>query len=227
MKYIEGVVFKEHAVFGSDTTVQFCEFLNGATLRGNRNVFRLNDVWDGETALTIYGEMNNVVMNNIHSFCIDGIRILNSYNAVTDNMISGSYLSSPDNHNDGIQIFSDYKRDDTEIHGINVSRNRLLLSGSEVSTQGIIATDCTVTDSIFNDNYIDVNHWHGITLNRSENVDISNNVILNRYGDDPSRRPWIKLLEDLGGSTIEQNTVPTIVPPDYPENRLHCLLTEV
>lgn len=220
MNYIEDQVFYDTVEIDSNTIVQACDFYGGVILRGDNITFRMNGVYESDTAITIYGQTSTVTMNNIQGFSVDGIRILNSYNAVTENIIQGSIEGNPDNHNDGIQIWSDYKNKDNEIHGLNVSRNKLYLSSAEVSTQGIIATDCVVTDSLFEDNFVDVNHWHGITLNSAEGNQITGNVIQNQYGD-PERVPWVKIFEDLGNNLVQNNTVPSVVPSTHSsDNRL-------
>lgn len=216
-KYIENETFLDHVEIDSDTVVQFCTFHAGVTLRGDNILFRLNNINDSEFAITIFGQHNYVLFNRINGFYGDGIRILNSFNTVNDNRIEQSYLGNPENHNDGIQIWN--HTDKYDVTDLTIKRNRLVLSESDVSTQGIIATDCSVSNSVIKGNLIDVSHWHGITLNESYSNEITWNVITNSLGDQ-AREPWIKLLTDDGTTQINNNIVSSVIPEELsPDNR--------
>jgi len=223
VKYYENEEFDDIVHIIEDNVVyQMCTFNQGVTIHSDNVLLKANTVTysNDNSGITILGQNNTVMMNEILSFSIDGIRIVNSFNKVICNYITGSMFGDPNNHNDGIQIFPRWDSVDNKIYGITVSRNRLELSSSEVSTQGIIATDCTVINSVFEDNIIDVDHWHGLTISESMNNRISGNIIYNSL-EDSERTPWIKIVSDLGDNRINNNTVPKIATNKaYDNNRV-------
>ena len=219
-KIVRGETFYGTTVSEDNMLVELCTFHGDVQLRGDDIIFRLNYLTNCEFAVTIFGQHCYVLMNSIEGFYGDAIRVLNSWNTVNDNEISQSRLGSADNHNDGIQIWN-HNEDEWDVNNLTIKRNKLFLSeDSEVSTQGIIATDCSVSDSVFKGNIIDVDHWHGITLNESHNNVISWNV-LNNTNQTGDRYPWIKV--DSVQDSIHDNIVTSIIPQGTYDSQNHLL----
>lgn len=181
-------------------------------IRGDYTIFTSNTIENTYFALQIEGDHAEVKHNLIDNFGADAIRALGSHAVYEGNVIRDAYVEDYGvNHDDAIQM---YDRDNVAsgVVGDLVFRNNKIYSFSDpvtqamidddlvgYSMQGIIVTDGHVENSVFENNLVVGDHYHGITLSGAVNCRVQNNTVMKTptsVNPETDAFPWIQLDED-------------------------------
>ncbi|MDF1667127.1 MAG: right-handed parallel beta-helix repeat-containing protein [Planctomycetota bacterium] len=188
---------------------------NGVNLgrHGTGLTARNNHILNTRFALSISSFDSLAEGNIIENFSGDGIRATRDGITVQYNIIKNAYASETAgdaNHDDGIQCF---------LFNVGTGTlRRLTIRGNIINNredpqqlfpsplQGIGFFDGPLVDFLIEDNVIETDHWHGISLYDAQNSVISGNVVDTLWNT--QRQPWIKLGEKnnlANGNTVRNN----------------------
>lgn len=137
--------------------------------------------------------------NIVKSFCNDGIRPLADNCEVIGNTIAFAKDSQQGLHCDGIQMFSYTARDKKKgtLTGIVIEDNYIwntIPSYPDDKTfymQGIVCFDGLLVDCVISNNYVLIDHEHGIAIINAKECTIENNIILSTQAN--LVKNWLKV----------------------------------
>ena len=188
---------------------------NGINLgrHGQNLTARNNHILNTRFALTVSAFDSLAEGNIIENFSGDGIRVTRDGITVQFNIIKNAYVSETagdPNHDDGIQCFL-FNLGTGTLRRIRIRGNYILNRENNQQAfpnalQGIGFFDGPLVDFIIEDNVIETDHWHGISLYDAQNSVISGNVVDTLWNT--QRQPWIKLGDknnQANGNTVRDN----------------------
>lgn len=189
-------------------------------IRGDGFIFNDNHIKNVYFALLTEGSNIEIKNNIIENFGADAIQMHNCSNVLIEgNIIRNAYLENykgniggqPSNHDDAIQLLGLA----TTLDNIVVVRNKIynffdptnqdMIKNNLVSyqMQGIFLTDGNITNSLFENNLVIIDTYHGISLNSSDNTRIQNNTVIRNpnHINSQNTRPWVAFYDGSKGGT--------------------------
>ncbi|TCK07534.1 hypothetical protein [Marinobacterium mangrovicola] len=136
-------------------------------------------------AVTISGKDTLVKENVINGFRGDGIRSIGDDNTFESNVIINSF-DVDENHDDGFQAW--VKRNEEAIRRNRLINNVIVARTDSNGTlysnnQGIGLFDGMYDNWEIRDNFVVVNHWHGLSMYGITNSEIMRNVVFDPFED--------------------------------------------
>lgn len=184
----------------------------GMSSRAERVVFRNNRVRNVGYGISIAHDSPDaqVIGNLVENFSRDGLRGIGDFGLFENNTVKNAY-DVDDHHDDFFQSWSvgeDGSPGSGVVHGVVIRGNTFInfddpdqpFAGA---AQGIGCFDGFFEDWVIENNVVQVNHWHGITLLGARNVRVVNNTVIdNRMGERPGP-PWIDVSAHKNGTASE------------------------
>lgn len=196
----------------------------GMSSRAERVTFRNNRVRNVGYGISIAHDSPEaqVIGNLVENFSRDGLRGIGDYGLFENNTVKNAY-DVDDHHDDFFQSWSvgeDGSPGSGVVVGVVIRGNTFInfddpdqpFAGA---AQGIGCFDGFFEDWVIENNVVQVNHWHGITLLGARNVRVVNNTVIdNRLGERPGP-PWIDVSAhkdgtESSGIVIRNNLVQSI-----------------
>ncbi len=151
--------------------------------------------------------------NVICNFSGDGIRALRDGLTVQYNIIKNNYCGTDDgdpNHDDGIQVFL-FNVGTGTVRDMVIRGNLIVASESDDlpfsnPLMGISCFDGPLVDFLVEDNVVNADNYHGISLYDAQGCLIRNNTCYSSWNTKP--KPWIMLGQKLNlasGNTVTDN----------------------
>jgi len=183
---------------------------------GANMIARNNHLFNVNFGIMIQAQGSIAEYNTIENFSGDGIRATFHDVVARYNLIKNCYNVN-DNHDDGIQSYlvnvgagAVYRISIIGNIIINIENPSQPLQGP---LQGIGIFDGPYYDFIVENNVVITDHWHGITLQNSQNARIVNNTVFNKWWYDGSSglKTWIEVTSDTtaGGNLVRNNIAHT------------------
>ena len=201
---------------------------NGISAGGTNITIASNNLLNVNFGISV-GASHSVVKHNvIENFAGDGLRGLGDYTTFEYNTVKNCYDVN-DNHDDGFQswsVGSDGKVGTGAIRGIILRSNTIInfedpTQPFKGTLQGIGCFDGMFEDWIVENNRIEVDHWHGISLYGAINTIIRGNIVTDPNGDDNIGPPWIMLRAHKNDTPSQNcqvrcNITPKLIVSDEP-----------
>lgn len=174
---------------------------DGIYMRGDSMIAIGNTLTNTDMGITAAG--NNIVASNnqVINFTGDGMRMLGSNIVFESNLIKNCY-DVDDNHDDGIQSFTSSGNPFEN----NVIRSNTIINYEDPNQlfrgtlQGIGCFDGFYNNWIIENNVINVDHWHGITLMGANDCTIINNTVIDPSPDETPGPSWIRIADHKDGT---------------------------
>jgi len=151
--------------------------------------------------------------NVVANFSADGIRATRDGQIVQYNVVKNNFVGAQDgddNHDDGIQTFL-FNAGSGTLRNIVLRGNLILARETDDlpypnRLQGIGCFDGPLVNFTVEQNVVQVNHYHGVSLYDAQGCTIDGNVCFSRWDD--RVRPWVMLgqkKKQAGGNTVRNN----------------------
>jgi hypothetical protein len=173
---------------------------NGISASGTNMIIAGNSLLNVNFGISV-GASHSVVKHNlIENFAGDGLRGLGDYTTFEYNTVKNCYDVN-DNHDDGFQswsVGSDGRVGTGVVKGI-VLRGNTIINFEDPNQpfkgtlQGIGCFDGMFEGWLVEDNRIEVDHWHGISLYGATDTIVRGNIVTDPNGPDNIGPPWIML----------------------------------
>ena len=189
-------------------------------IRGNGFIFNNNHIKNVYFGLLTEGSDIEIKNNTIENFGGDAIQMQNCSNVLIEgNIIRNAYLENyrddvggwKSNHDDAIQLLGITKTLDNivvvrnEIYNFFDPTTQDMIDNNLVSyqMQGIFLTDGNITNSLFENNLVVIDTYHGVSLNNSDNTRIQNNTVIRNpnHINPQNTEPWVAFYDGSKGGT--------------------------
>lgn len=193
---------------------------DGVYLLGSYNTIQKSSL--EVVRLGILVDSNSSAINNtINAFANDGMRANGDNSQLIGNTVTNCIAQGDGNHADGFQSFA--SSINPTIDNLTISRNKFIRGSAHALAcdfQGIGMFDGPYTNIIIENNIVQTNNGHGITVLGPNNVRIVNNSVLQTT---PSLNnwPWITVGKSKTGiepvNTLLQNNLARDFAPVHPQ----------
>ncbi|GAA6169351.1 choice-of-anchor Q domain-containing protein [Sessilibacter corallicola] len=181
---------------------------SGIDIAAENSTVANNTIYNIRFGITTFDDHAYVYGNSIINFAGDGMRGLGNYSEFNNNFVANAFDING-NHDDGFQSWS---RNGQPVVGVILRNNHFITDFNHPNPallsnfQGIGAFDGFYHDWIVENNVLQIEHWHGISLYGARNCTVINNTVID-YNDDPRMRPWIRINPHKNGTHGEGNIV--------------------
>lgn len=183
----------------------------GISASGERITLRDNMILNVRHGISSTAREALVENNTISHFTADGMRGLGDDSIYRGNHID-TCLNVDGNHDDGFQSWSvgpDGKPGRGVVRNVRLENNRIENGDHPLrcTLQGIGLFDGIYEDWVIDGNIVVVDHWHGITVMKARNVEVTRNIVVDsRPGSRPGP-PWISITDHKDGRRPENGIV--------------------
>ncbi len=198
---------------------------NGIRVDGTQMKIINNSFTNVNFGISVGATHSLIERNKVTNFAGDGMRGLGDHTVFQYNTIKNCYDVN-DNHDDGFQSWSrgsDGKVGTGSVKGI-VLRGNTIINYEDPdqphrgTLQGIGCFDGMFDDWVVEKNWVQVDHWHGISLYGARNTIIRENIVTDPNKERPGQ-PWIMLNNHKNGtpprdSQVTCNVAPKIIVSD-------------